>query len=139
MGRVGKFFRRSSAERRLLLAAVAVYVAVSALLRCMSFGRLRRWGARLSSVGAADHVDAAREPMVIWAVSTAAVLVPIRDNCLAEALTAHWLLARAGQASVVRIGIAPRADRPFAAHAWLESHGRAVLGAPDLSRYVALD
>ena len=139
MDRVRKFFRRSPAERRLLLAAVAGYVAVSVLLRCMSFARLRRWGARLSTVGVADRADAVHEPMVIWAVSTAAVLVPIRDNCLAEALTAHWLLAREGQASVVRIGITPAADRPFAAHAWLESHGRAVLGAPDPSRYVALD
>ncbi len=139
MRRLRQFLRRSPAERRLLVSALALVPAVSVLLRCVNFGRLRRWGARLSAAPSGTRCDAAREEAVIWAVSTAAALIPLRDSCLAEALTAHWLLAAAGRASVVRIGVAPGAGRPFAAHAWLESQGRAVLGAPDGSTYLTLD
>jgi hypothetical protein len=139
MRRLRQFLRRSPAERRLLVSALALMVAVPVLLRCVNFGRLRRWGARLSAAPAGARCDAAREEAVIWAVSTAAALVSLRDSCLAEALAAHWLLAAAGRASVVRIGIAPATGRQFAAHAWLESQGRAVLGVPDGSAYLTLD
>ena len=139
MTRVRKFLSRSPAERRLLLCTLVLYVVVSVLLTWVSFGRLRRWGARLSTAREARPCDAAREQAVVWAVSTAAVVIALRDSCLAEALTAHWLLAASGRASIVRIGIAPAAGRPFTAHAWLESQGRAVLGAPDGSAYLTLE
>lgn len=140
MRRARQFLNRSPVERRLLVCALVLHVAVSVLLRCVSFGRLRRWGTRLASMRAAAGGGRAREQAVLWAAATASAILPFRHSCLPEALTARWLLlAACGRTSVVRIGVSPVPGRPFMAHAWLESQGRAVLGVPDGSAYLALD
>lgn len=140
MRRARQFLNRSPVERRLLACALVLQLAAPVLLRCVRFGRLRRWGARLASIRPGGHADAARGQAVLWAVSTAAAILPFRHSCLPVALTAHWLLlASCGRASIVCIGVAPAPGRPFMAHAWLESEGRGVLGLPDGSTYLTLD
>ena len=138
MRRVRQFLKRSPTERRLLPCALALHVVIAILLRCVSFSRLRGWGARVAS--RADAGRAALEPAVLWAAATAAALLPFGNSCLPEALTAHWMLrAICGRASEVRFGVAPAPGVPLVAHAWLELDGRAVIGWPDGAAYLALD
>ena len=137
-GRVRKLLKRSRAERRLLAHALLLHVAVALALKCVRFSRLCRWGARLYAGRVADRCDAAREDAVIWAVTTAATIIPFEHSCLSEALAAHWLLAACGRASLVRIGVAPTPRQPLVAHAWLESQGRAIMGLPAETAYLPL-
>jgi len=55
-----------------------------------------------------------------------------RSTCLPQALAAESLLTRGGLPAVLQIGIMKTADGKLAAHAWVESDGRIVVG--DLGR-----
>lgn len=80
--------------------------------------------------------DAVRD--VTWAVGTAARVVPVA-TCLVQALAAERMLRRRGVVPTLRIGVPPRADGAFVAHAWLAWEGRIVLGdREDIDRYSVL-
>jgi hypothetical protein len=49
---------------------------------------------------------------------------------LSQALATQILLARAGEASELRIGVARSGNREVRAHAWLETHGQIIIGEP---------
>jgi hypothetical protein len=66
---------------------------------------------------------------ITWAVQAVAARVP-RASCLTQALAATLLLALHGQSATLRVGVARSDDGTLRAHAWLESHGRAILGEP---------
>lgn len=52
-----------------------------------------------------------------------------RASCLTQALALQWLLARAGHASELFVGVRQDADGRFAAHAWVSCNQRIVLGS----------
>lgn len=123
-------------ERTLAVRAVCVLVAVRVALAALSFARVRALVDRVSqrSPAVADE-GAARA--VRRAVDRAARTVP-GSVCLSQALTAEFLLRRAGCEARVSIGVAPDGG-PLAAHAWVESAGVLVTGdADDLGRYRTL-
>ncbi len=64
---------------------------------------------------------------IIWAVRAAARTLP-RTRCLAQAVTLHYLLARSGHASIIRIGITGDQTLGFEAHAWVVRDGRIAIG-----------
>jgi hypothetical protein len=139
MHRVRRFLARSPLERRLLLCAVVSHVAAWGMVRIVRFGALRRWQARLARRVASPRGDAARERAVLWAAATAAALMPFGHHCLPAALNAQWLLLlTCGRRTAMRIGVASLPGRAFAAHAWLESDGCAVFGAPEPSPFLPL-
>jgi hypothetical protein len=60
-------------------------------------------------------------------------------SCLTQALATQLLLTRMGVAVILRIGVAKGINGKFEAHAWLESHGRIIIGkSRDLHRYTVL-
>jgi hypothetical protein len=63
-----------------------------------------------------------------WAVETMSRHVPWNSRCLAQALSAWWMLGRRGVAGTVYFGVARNPDKPFDAHAWLRCGGRIVTG-----------
>lgn len=70
------------------------------------------------------------------AVMQASQRVP-RATCLTQVLAAALLCARHGHATELRLGVM-KANGGLAAHAWLESEGRAVFGEPEPGTFVAL-
>lgn len=50
-------------------------------------------------------------------------------SCLTQALALQWLLARAGHACELLVGVRRDETGRFAAHAWVACNGRIVLGA----------
>lgn len=74
-----------------------------------------------------------------WGVAAASRLVP-GATCLTQALSAKYLLARAGHRSDLEVGVRSGTGVGFEAHAWLMSEGKIVTGgtAADLSRFVKL-
>jgi hypothetical protein len=134
MGSLSRFLSRPLEDRLLLIHAVVLHVAAAGLVRLVSPRRLIRWlGSGPRRRGAPPvRDDSAR---VVWAVRTAAYLVPI-GTCLTVALTAQCLLRRRGADAALCIGVT-RADgrAPIAAHAWLEQAGRIIIGGEDAGKY----
>lgn len=63
----------------------------------------------------------------VWAVDTAANLLPFELLCLPRALAAKYLL-RAVPALTLEIGVEINPAKAFEAHAWIEKNGRIVIG-----------
>jgi hypothetical protein len=74
---------------------------------------------------------------VAWAVKRTSRLVP-GATCLTQALTAQTLLHRRGVSSTLHIGVMKSEQRKLAAHAWVVSHGRVVVGGKKLGCYTPL-
>jgi hypothetical protein len=71
------------------------------------------------------------------AVAAVSRFVPTA-TCLTQAFAAQMMLARAGHATDLRIGVAKR-DGALEAHAWLEYQGTVVYGElPGFSRFTAM-
>jgi hypothetical protein len=71
-------------------------------------------------------------------VQAASLRIPGAANCLVRAIACKHLLGRYGYASELKIGASRDKAGEFAAHAWLESEGRVVVGDFELERYVPL-
>lgn len=124
----------------MLFVALAVRGALLVLLRVVSFAALRRRGAAFARAwrrGAAR--GAVFEQRVAWAVATAAVLLPADNTCLADALTAHWLLEAGGCRSTIRFGVARTPAHPLRAHAWVEAQSGIIVGAAGAGAFPTLE
>jgi hypothetical protein len=119
--------RCSRAERRMLARAAVAVPLVRLALSLLPFRTVHRAVARAVRRGRrADGVSADR---VIWGVRAVAARVPAA-TCLTQALAASVLLSRYGHEATLRVGVARDAGGHLRAHAWLESHGEMILGAP---------
>ena len=130
-----QFLRRlaglSRGERRLLVRATILTALVQLALGRVPFSTLRRLvtrgrhhdnGSREDDRGLADQV--------VWAVTAASRRVPGQATCLSRALTVHALLHRRGCPSRLHIGVV-RSQGTLAAHAWVESGGRILIGGTE--------
>jgi hypothetical protein len=119
-----------------MLARAAVIVPLVRLaLSLLPFRAVHRMVARSVRRGhRADGVSAAR---VIWGVRAVAARVPAA-TCLTQALAASVLLARYGHEATLRVGVAKDERGNLRAHAWLESGGEPILGAPEPGAFHAL-
>jgi transglutaminase superfamily protein len=131
--------RRSAVELSMLVAALGVRASMLALLRIVSVARLQRWGTSAARVWPRRRADAALDRAVAWAVATAAVILPVRNSCLADALTAHWLLAACGRRSTIRFGVSRSTPDALRAHAWLEADGEIIVGARGVESFALLE
>jgi len=77
-----------------------------------------------------------RPGRLAWAVEAVARRIP-GASCLTRALALRRLLARAGYASQVVVGVAGGAGREFESHAWLECGGETLIGAAE-GRYAPI-
>lgn len=129
-----QFVRLSSQERKLLFKAVCLVATVRLALWVLPFRAIRGVVDRAARnpAGSAecrpDRVD-----NVIWAVTAASRRIPAA-SCLTQALASQVLLRRQGCPAVLRIGVAPGESGEVAAHAWIESNGRIVIGGSDSAR-----
>ena len=123
-------------EWRLLARAVPMLALTVAATRVLPYRTWRRIGLRL---GATRTPGTAVPPgMVVSAIDSASRVVPGGDNCLARALACRALLARAGLASQLVLGVSKRADGSLHSHAWLLHHGSALLGDRGVRGYAPM-
>lgn len=126
MNQFQKFARLPAAKQRLLFRAWLLAGCIHVGLQVFSLPRLRRWVERTRTSATLPPVTAElgmTEQEICWAAGVAARHVP-GAACLAEALTAHYLLLRAGYRSRLRIGVRPEGDS-ITAHAWVELESNA--------------
>ena len=129
-----KFWQLSSADRGLLLKVgvlLAVYRAALSILPWRRVAGLRPLPRKsLTGKFSVERLE--------WSVRTAGRWIP-GPTCLTQALALHHLLACAGCASSVQIGVAKTPDRGFAAHAWVEYEGATLLNsASEVAHYSRL-
>jgi hypothetical protein len=125
-------------RRRALVVRAFAWVCLARALLAAPAGplpRRQRWldrlATRLPVAAPRDLAEAA------WAVTAAARRVP-GARCLDWALALRGLLAQAGIASELRIGVAAGdGPRAIAAHAWVEAEGQ-TLSWGDAARYAVL-
>ncbi len=131
----------SAAEWRWLLAALVLLPMAGLSLRFSSYQRtralLKRWvvsenQSRKSMVDGKSTTDPVAL-QVVRMVSVAAHHGPYRANCLRQALVAWALLQQHGFPTELKVGVKKDLEG-FAAHAWVESNGRIILGGEDSVR-----
>jgi hypothetical protein len=127
-----KVWRLPAGEQRLLFQALlALLVArlalwISTLKKIQSFKLLKVSGTLRGSIP---------PEKIVWAIGALGRRLPGLRNCLVQALAGQMLLARYGQASQLRIGVARFADGQFKAHAWVEVAGRILIGGGGVSQF----
>ena len=135
MHRVRSFLALPAADRWLALRAAGWLVAARIALWTLPFARVQALTQRAGSRRARSARDAPGR--VAWAVETVAARIPTA-SCLTQALAAQVMLERAGERPELKLGVATDKGA-FEAHAWLELHGRAIVGDRELDRYARLE
>ncbi|MGH9383052.1 MAG: lasso peptide biosynthesis B2 protein [Vicinamibacterales bacterium] len=130
--RLQRFCRLPSAERRLVLRAVAVHAGV----------RLKLWRHGLQASDSLLSRLSREQPQMRYGldpdriarlVTSALRERPLRGNCLSESITLWLLLRRSGHDCFLRIG-ARRSTTGLEAHAWVEMDGVPLNDLADISQ-----
>ncbi len=137
MKRIVKFVRLQRGEKLLLARALAYLAAARWVLLVRQFDSVRRRAARFRPAATGSSTRPTAE-CIAWSIAAASRLVPGASNCLVRALAAHRMLSYFGYPSEVRIGASKPAEGKLAAHAWVESQGKVLLGDFEEGRYVPL-
>jgi hypothetical protein len=151
MSFAARYFRLPRHERALVIRAAIAVAAVKCGLMTIGFAGVRRLTARPPQRMSNHHWCLTMAPpkaralimrpgsdRIAWAVQAASLRIPGAANCLVRAIACEYLLGRYGYASELKIGASRNEAGKFAAHAWLESEGRVVVGDFELERYVPL-
>jgi hypothetical protein len=123
--RLRNLWRRSTAEKRLLLQALLLLIAVRLALWVRPFVKTRNLLDGDVSRPAAFTGGRVAHTSVMWAVHTAARYAPWAD-CLTQALVSRWLLIRHGYPAQIRIDVARDETGRLVAHTWVESDATAA-------------
>jgi hypothetical protein len=137
MAAISKFLRLSWREQKLVAGAVLALSAVRIGLVALPFATVRGIVARRYR-RLDDKTSRPALERVTWAIEAASHYVPGGSNCLVRALASEYILGHLGYPCELKIGVAKGAAGEFAAHAWLESDGRVVIGEFEVDRYTAL-
>jgi hypothetical protein len=123
-----QFALLSPRRRSLLLQTLGLLSLVRASLSLLPFRVVR---AAVTRAGQSSSPQVPGPPEfvddVVWAIDTASRRVP-GASCLTQALATELLLRRRGFPAVLRIGVAEKQGGKVAAHAWIESDGRVLVG-----------
>ena len=130
---------RSGFENRIAVEACVLLAAARLGLAALPFRAVHGWLELVASVFPSRIPETADlMSTVTWAVAAVGRRIP-GTGCLPEALAAQRLLLRHGLPAQLRIGVQRPGER-LAAHAWVESRGRVVIGeVDDLSDYQPLE
>jgi hypothetical protein len=128
--KLGTFFGKSAAERRLICEAIVMLGLARIVVVMVSFRLMALWLARARETGSCDEALLVR---VRKAVTTAARNVPWNAVCLPQAMAAKAMLARRGCGSSFHLGATLDAQGKLIAHAWLVAGGTVVVGVAGMS------
>ena len=135
MNSLVKFWRLPAGERRLVLQSLLALVAARLALWIFPLKKIQTL--KTLKVSKSFRVSVAPEK-IAWAIGALSHRLPGLRNCLVQALAGQALLARHGQSSQLRIGVARFADGQFKAHAWVEVAGRLLIGGEGASQFTVL-
>jgi len=135
---VGKWRNLSGPEKRIFLRAGWCLIWIKAGLLLLPFPLFRKWYHRASRPSRIENTPPESVKRAVWAVDTAANLLPFELLCLPRALATKYLLRNA-PALTLEIGIEINPAKQFEAHAWVEQNGNIIIGRwPDTVSYKRL-
>jgi hypothetical protein len=125
------FSRLPRKERALVVNAVWLLGAIRLGLWLFPF-RFVHGSVERAALRAKQPVAHSRDDTdnIVWAVTAVSRRIP-GATCLTQALASRVLLSRAGIPALLRIGVGRSETGAFAAHAWVESNGRIVIGGAE--------
>lgn len=109
------------------LQAGFVLVLIKTGLAILPFSTFRRLFYRISKSETKKDLNPQQISEVVWAVNTAANVIPLELVCLPRALATKYLLRKVPLLSL-EIGIEINPDKAFEAHAWVEKEGEIIIG-----------
>lgn len=137
-GHLLKLLHSSPAQRRYLLAAAWMLCLVRLSLCIFSFSSILRYvesigprAARAPKPGQPEIEQFAR------ALAIAGRLIP-QASCLTQAIALQLFLARRGLQGQLHIGVTKDDESSLKAHAWVERHGRILVGQRGSRNYIKL-
>ncbi|MGO9123095.1 MAG: lasso peptide biosynthesis B2 protein [Desulfomonilaceae bacterium] len=136
MKAISSFLMRSSCERWLLVEAAFFLCVFRLCLMLIPFRYVFRIGTKKVCGGKGDALPVTDR--VTWAVRAVGNRIPGTKKCLIVALAARQMLLRRGFEAKLRIGVRSNVAEDFAAHAWIESGGRTLVGEFQKDSFVAL-
>ena len=127
-GQLARTVAVAPARQRDRVVAWMLVVRIRLALWLMPFRRFRAWAEGQCQIAEAvaerDPLAAAR---IAGRVRSVSRLVP-DATCLVQAAAARILLARAGIASTLRLGVRRGSRGELLAHAWVECNGIVIIG-----------
>ncbi len=93
----------------------------------LPFSVFRNVFRRFTTTGRPEEVSQQEIELTVWAVDTAANLLPMEVLCLPRALATKYLL-RKMPALTLEIGVEINPAKQFEAHAWVERNGSIIIG-----------
>lgn len=115
--------RTRAVAAALTVAATVLLLGLSVSLALLSYRRLEP----LLPLSASPPAPGWVKTRTARAIRRARAVTP-GASCLPQAIAGGLLLKMQGYGSVIRIGVAPAADRPFKAHAWLVCGKDVIVG-----------
>lgn len=128
-------------EQFLLIEAFFALFVSFVAVRYVPFRSLSTWLGRQdieSSSNISDlHDDIAKN--IGWAVEIVSRNAPWKSRCLAQAISAWWMLFHRGIVGTIYIGVAPNEPgKLFNAHAWIRCGNRIVTGGSNQENFRVL-
>jgi hypothetical protein len=115
----------------LVLQAAAHLLVCRIGMHLLRFESLQWWATRTKRTRQSIPIS-----KLIWAATTGTRIMP-NSTCLVTALAATRLLGQHGYKSTLHIGV-NRIAGLFAAHAWVEYDGRAIIGSTEAPHFTRL-
>nr|WP_295930378.1 lasso peptide biosynthesis B2 protein [uncultured Dyadobacter sp.] len=142
MKRIGRFISRwrtlSVSEKISFLKAAVCLSCIKIGLTVLPFSMFRKIFHWFTATSEVTEVPQVKIDRLVWAVDTAANLLPFELLCLPRALAVKYLLRKA-PSMTLEIGIEVNPAKHFEAHAWIEQNGNIVIGQwPDTVFYQRL-
>ena len=137
-GRLLKFWRLNLEQRFILLEAAWRLAVVLAALRLLSFRRIApRLGRSIDPGGvkALSPPQLERARLAGWAVESLSRGLPWQVKCLAQAVSAKWMLQRRGLVSTLYLGVDHGQEKWLEAHAWLCCGAEFITGERQHERF----
>jgi len=107
--------------------AMVILVIIKIGLTILPFSAFRRFFYFICKTVTYKEVSVKDIEETVWAVDTAANLLPLELLCLPRALATKYLLRKVPSLSL-EIGIEINPAKAFEAHAWVEKGGEIIIG-----------
>ena len=117
----------SGKEKVAFIKAAVCLITIKIGLSVLSFSTFRKVFYWFCNSGVTQEASKQKIDTTVWAVDTAANLLPISLLCLPRALATKYLL-RKTPSLTLEIGVEINPSKAFEAHAWVEKNGSIIIG-----------
>jgi hypothetical protein len=124
---IGKWNSLSGYGKTTFLKSVFCLLWIKAGLSFLPFSTFRKFFHKLTSNQRINEYSQDQIDITVWAVDTAANLLPFELLCLPRALATKYLLRKAPSLTL-EIGVEINPAKKFEAHAWIEKNGTIIMG-----------